>query len=159
MEPNLQIDNTDRKILSVLMNDARVSYLEIARECGISGPAVHQRMNRMKEAGLISGSQLMLNPQGLGFMTCAFIGIQVNLTSHSTHEEVFEKIRKIPEIVECHHISGKYSLLVKVMTHNNEHLKRIIVEKIQSIPEITYTESFISLELGFERQIPVNPER
>lgn len=155
MSENLQIDHTDRKILSILMANARVSYLEIARECGISGPAVHQRMNRMKDAGLISGSQLMVNPKGLGFMTCAFIGIQVNLTSHSTHEEVFEKIRQIPEIVECHHISGKYSLLVKVLTHNNEHLKKIIVEKIQSIPEITYTESFISLELGFERQLPV----
>lgn len=155
MPSSLQIDHTDRKILTLLMADARISYLEIARECGISGPAVHQRMNRMKEAGLISGSQLMVNPKGMGFMTCAFIGIQVNLTSHSTHEEVFEKIRQIPEIVECHHISGKYSLLVKVLTHNNEHLKKIIVEKIQSIPEITYTESFISLELGFERQIPV----
>jgi Lrp/AsnC family transcriptional regulator, regulator for asnA, asnC and gidA len=130
--------------------------LEIARECGISGPAVHQRMNRMKDAGLISGSQLMISPKGLGYMTCAFIGIQVNLTSHSAPMKRFlKKISQIPEIVECHHISGKYSLLVKVLTRNNEHLKRIIVEKIQSIPEITYTESFISLELGFERQIPV----
>lgn len=155
MESNLQIDQTDKKILSSLMTDARVSYLEIARECGISGPAVHQRIARLKEAGMISGSQLLLDPKGMGYMTCAFIGIQVNLTSYSTHEEVFEKIRQIPEIVECHHISGKYSLLVKVFTRNNEHLKKVIVEKIQSIHEITYTESFISLELGFERQIPV----
>lgn len=78
-----------------------------------------------------------------------------HICNNPTHEEVFEKIRQIPEIVECHHISGKFSLLVKVLTRNNEHLKRIIVEKIQSIPEITYTESFISLEQGFERQIPV----
>lgn len=155
MQANLQPDNTDRRILSLLMDDARISYLEIARECGISGPAVHQRMSRLKEAGVISGFHLMLNPKGMGYMTCAFIGIQVNLTSNSTHEEVFEKIRQIPEIVECHHISGKYSLLVKVFTRNNEHLKKVIVEKIQSIPEITYTESFISLELGFERQIAV----
>lgn len=155
MEMNLQIDQTDKKILSLLMVDARISYLEIARECGISGPAVHQRIARLKEAGMISGSQLLLDPKGMGYMTCAFIGIQVNITSKSTHEEVFEKIRQLPEIVECHHISGKYSLLVKVFTRNNEHLKRVIVEKIQSIPEITYTESFISLELGFERQIPV----
>ncbi len=152
---NLQLDHTDRKMLAMLMNDARISYLEISRACGISGPAVHQRMNRLKDAALFSGSQLLLNPKGMGYMTCAFIGIQVNLTSNSTHEEVFERIRQIPEIVECHHISGKYSLLVKVFTRNNEHLKQIIVEKIQSIPEITYTESFISLELGFERQIPV----
>jgi DNA-binding Lrp family transcriptional regulator len=78
-----------------------------------------------------------------------------HICSNRNHEEVFEKIRQIPEMFECHHISSKYSRLEKVLTRNNEHLKRIIVEKIQSIPEITYTESFISLELGFERQIPV----
>ena len=88
-------------------------------------------------------------------MTCAFIGIQVNLTSTSTHNEVFSKIQQIPEIVECHHISGKYSLLVKIYTFNNEHLKQVIVEKIQSIPEISFTETFISLEMGFERELPV----
>lgn len=91
----------------------------------------------------------------MGYMTCAFIGIQVNLTSTSTHDEVFKKIRQIPEIVECHHISGKYSLLIKIYTHNNEHLKKIIVEQIQSIPEISFTETFISLEEGFDRQLPV----
>ncbi len=153
--PQLQIDHTDQKILNLLMTDARASYLEIARAVGMSGPAIHQRMCRMKESGLISGSQLLLDEKAFGYMTCAFIGIQVNLTSTSSHNEVFEKIRQIPEIVECHHISGKYSLLIKVFTHSNEHLKRIIVEKIQSIPEITYTESFISLELGFKRQISV----
>jgi len=107
----------------------------------------------MEEAGAISGSALRMNPRGLGFHTCAFIGIQVNLTTNSTHDEVFQKIRKIPEIVECHHISGKYSLLVKIYTRNNEDLKRVIVEQIQSIPEITFTETFISLETGFERNL------
>ena len=86
-------------------------------------------------------------------MTCAFIGIQVNLTSTSTHDEVFRKIKQIREIVECHHVSGKYSLLVKVYTRSNEHLKKVIVEQIQSIPEITFTETFISLEEGFDRQL------
>jgi Lrp/AsnC family transcriptional regulator for asnA, asnC and gidA len=91
----------------------------------------------------------------MGYLTCAFIGIQVNLTSTSTHNEVFNKIRKIPEIVECHHISGKYSLLIKIITRNNEHLKQIIVEQIQSIPEISFTETFISLQEGFSRQLPI----
>ena len=86
-----------------------------------------------------------------GYLTCAFIGIQINLTTTRTHEEVFEKIKQIPEIVECHHITGKYSLLAKIYTRNNEHLKQIIVDKIQSIPEITFTETFISLEEGFMR--------
>jgi Lrp/AsnC family transcriptional regulator, regulator for asnA, asnC and gidA len=148
------IDALDRKILEFLIKDARKPFLEIARYCKVSGAAIHQRIEKLKNAGVISGSQVVLNPKGMGYMTCAFIGIQVNLTSTSTHDEVFKKIRQIPEIVECHHISGKYSLLIKIYTRNNEHLKKIIVEQIQSIPEISFTETFISLEEGFDRQLP-----
>ncbi|MEZ5197622.1 MAG: Lrp/AsnC ligand binding domain-containing protein [Bacteroidales bacterium] len=93
--------------------------------------------------------------QRLGYRTCAFIGIRVNLTKQTTHQEVFQRIMEIPEIVECHHITGKYSLLVKIYTRDNEHLKQILVEKIQSILEITSTETFIALEEGFSRQLPV----
>lgn len=153
MEKNFHIDSLDKKILKILTTDSRVPFVEVARRCKVSGAAVHQRVARMQEAGLIKGSTLLLSPKGMGYLTCAFIGIQVNLTSTSTHDEVFRKIQKIPEIVECHHISGKYSLLVKLYTRNNEHLKQIIVEQIQSIPEISFTETFISLETGFERQL------
>jgi Lrp/AsnC family transcriptional regulator, regulator for asnA, asnC and gidA len=149
------LDSLDKRILSLLTKDARMPFVEVARKCRVSGAAIHQRVAHMTEAGVISGSAFRLSPQGLGYMTCAFIGIQVNLTSTSTHNEVFNKIKEIPEIVECHHISGKYSLLIKVYTRNNEHLKKIIVERIQSIPEITFTETFISLEAGFVREMPV----
>lgn len=152
-ENSFHIDSLDKKILKLLNIDSRMPFVEVARRCKVSGAAIHQRVQKMHEAGLIKGSSLLLNPSGMGYLTCAFIGIQVNLTSTSTHDEVFQKIRKIPEIVECHHISGKYSLLVKLYTRNNEHLKKIIVEQIQSIPEISFTETFISLETGFERQL------
>jgi Lrp/AsnC family transcriptional regulator for asnA, asnC and gidA len=155
MSVNFQLDSFDRKILSVLAANARTPYLEIARICNVSGAAIHQRMQRMEEAGVFKGSWLRLDPHGMGYMTCAFIGIQINLTTTRTHDQVFEKISQVPEIVECHHISGKFSLLVKLYTRNNEHLKQVIVEKIQSIPEITFTETFISLEEGFVRQLPV----
>jgi Lrp/AsnC family transcriptional regulator for asnA, asnC and gidA len=151
------IDFLDKRILEYLQKDARMPYLEIARKCKVSGAAIHQRIQKMKESGVISGARIELSPKGMGFTTCAYIGIQVNLTSTSTHEEVFRKIRQIPEIVECHHISGKYSLLIKIYTRNNEHLKKVIVEQIQSIPEITFTETFISLEEGFDRQLPLLP--
>ncbi len=153
MAHNFHLDSLDRKIIHFLGINARMPYTEVARRCKVSGAAIHQRVARMEEAGAISGSALRMNPRGLGFHTCAFIGIQVNLTTNSTHDEVFQKIRMIPEIVECHHISGKYSLLVKIYTRNNEDLKRVIVEQIQSIPEITFTETFISLETGFERNL------
>ena len=153
MEKQFHIDSLDKKILKLLNDDARMPFVEVARQCKVSGAAIHQRFHKMQEAGLIKGSSLLLSPAGMGYFTCAFIGLQVNLTATSTHDEVFQKIRKIPEIVECHHISGKYSLLLKIYTHNNEHLKKIIVEQIQSIPEITFTETFISLQTGFERQL------
>lgn len=156
MNGNFQIDKTDQKILEILTQNARMAFLEVARICGISGAAVHQRVQKLVDAGIIKGSQFNLNPQGLGYQTCAFIGIQINLNANSTHQEVFRKIKEIPEIVECHHISGKYSLFVKVFTKNNEHLKKVIVEHIQSIVEVTSTETFISLEEGFTRNLPVN---
>lgn len=155
MNPRFHLDSLDKKILSILATNARTPYLEVARLCKVSGAAIHQRIQRMEEAGVIKASVLQTHPGGLGYMTCAFIGIQINLHTISTHEEVFDRIRQIPEIVECHHITGKYSLLIKIYARNNEHLKQIIVGKIQSIAEITFTETFISLEEGFTRALPV----
>lgn len=152
---SFHLDSLDKRILSYLTTDARLPFLEVARKCNVSGAAIHQRVQKMIEAGVISGTQFNLSSKGMGYLTCAFIGIQVNLTSTTTHEEVFQQIKQIPEIVECHHITGKYSLLVKIFARNNEHLKKIIVEKIQSIIEIVATETLISLEEGFIRQLPV----
>jgi Lrp/AsnC family transcriptional regulator for asnA, asnC and gidA len=150
------IDGLDRKILKMLMQNARAPFVEVAKQCKVSGAAIHQRVRRMATAGVITGSQYTVSPKKMGYHTCAFIGMQVNLVSTSTHNEVFEKIMQIPEIVECHHISGKYSLLAKIYTKDNEGLKDIIVEKIQVIPEIIATETFISLEERFTRQLPTD---
>ncbi len=155
MTKKFHLDSLDKKILRELTTDARIPFMEIARKCSVSAAAIHQRVQKMIDAGIISGAQFSISPQKVGYNTCAFIGIQVNLTSNVTHEEVFKKIKQIPEIVECHHITGKYSLLVKIYANNNEHLKMIIVEKIQSVIEIVNTETFISLQEGFVRQLPV----
>ncbi|RLD58323.1 MAG: transcriptional regulator [Bacteroidetes bacterium] len=155
MVSKINLDSLDKRILTFLTKNAKMPYVEVARQCGVSGAAIHQRVHKMLEEGVIKGSQFILDTKMMGYNTCAFVGIQVNLTKETTHEEVFEKISEIPEIVECHHITGKYSLLAKILTHNNEHLKKILVEKIQSIREITGTETFISLEEGFMRQLPV----
>ena len=101
------LDELDRRILDYLMKDARASFLEISRNCKVSGAAIHQRVQKLKESGVWEGTQVHLSPRGMGYLTCAFIGVQVNLTATSTHEEVFRKISQIPEIVECHHISRK----------------------------------------------------
>lgn len=152
MSEKFKIDSLDKKILNILMLDARTPFLEIARKCNVSGAAIHQRIQKMQDAKIISGYFLKVDPFALGFETCAFIGVQINLTSNKTHDEVFKKIMEVPEVVEAHHISGKYSLLLKIYTENNKNLKNLIVEKIQSIPEINYTETFVSLEEGFSEK-------
>ena len=152
---SLKIDSLDKRILSFLTRDARIPFLEIARKCNVSGAAIHQRVNQLITDKIVSGSHFNVNPDGLGYGTCAFIGLVINLTSTSTHDAVFKKITQIPEIVECHHVTGKYSLFVKIYARDNEHLRKLITDKIQSIPEITTTETFISLEVGFQRQLEV----
>lgn len=151
--PKLKIDSLDKKILSIMLKNARTPYTEVAKKCKVSGAAIHQRMSKLISDGIISGSQVNLNVNKMGYTTCAFIGIQVQLLTTKSHIEVFNRLKQIPEIVECHNISGKYSLLIKLYTKNNEHLKNIIVEKIQSIPEVVNTETYISLQEGFIRQL------
>ncbi len=155
MVEKFKIDSLDRKIISILLKDARMPYVEVARLCRLTGPAIHQRVQKLKEFGIINGSQINISLSKLGHQTCAFIGIQVNLTSKNSHNDVFNRIKEINEITECYHITGKHSLFVKIQTKNNETLKRIIVEEIQSIPEVVYTETFLSLEEGFIRQLPI----
>jgi Lrp/AsnC family transcriptional regulator for asnA, asnC and gidA len=155
MHNYFHLDSLDKRILKILMGNARVPFLEVSRQCGVSGAAIHQRVQKMIDEGVITGSQFIIDPSRINYHTCAFVGLQVNLTKESTHEDVFRQIKEIPEIVECHHITGKYSLLLKIYTKSNEHLKQILVKKIQSIIEITSTETFISLEEGFTRQLPV----
>jgi Lrp/AsnC family transcriptional regulator for asnA, asnC and gidA len=153
---DVKLDALDRRILVMLQKDARTPYLEIARRCNVSGAAIHQRVNQMVSSGVIQGSQIILDPHRLGYHTCAFIGLVINLVSTKTHDEVFKKITQIPEIVECHHVTGKYSLFVKIYARDNEHLRKLITGRIQAIPEVTTTETFISLEVGFQHPLHVD---
>jgi Lrp/AsnC family transcriptional regulator for asnA, asnC and gidA len=153
MRYNLHIDSLDRKILSILTKDARTPFLEVARECNVSGAAIHQRVQRLIRLGIISGSQLILEPKKLGYHTCAYIGIF--LENASLFNDVSEKLLKIPEITQCHYTTGQYSMFIKVYTRDNEHLKDILADKIQAINGISRTETFISLDVLVNRQLPV----
>jgi Lrp/AsnC family transcriptional regulator for asnA, asnC and gidA len=153
MNKYLQIDSLDRKILSILTKDARTPFLEVARECNVSGAAIHQRVQRLMRLGVISGSQLILEPKKLGYHTCAYIG--VFLENASLFKDVSEKLIKIPEITQCHYTTGEYSMFIKVYTRDNEHLKDILADKIQAINGISRTETFISLDVLVNRQLPV----
>jgi Lrp/AsnC family transcriptional regulator for asnA, asnC and gidA len=153
MEDTHQIDDLDRKILSLITKNARIPYLEVARECKVSGAAIHQRIQRLTKMGVITGSEFVISPKKIGFSTCAYVGIF--LDSASLYPQVVEELRKIPEITQCHYITGGYSIFIKIFTRNNEDLKHVLHDKVQAIPGISRTETFISLEESFNRQIPL----
>ncbi len=153
MEDNFQIDKLDKKILTLIMGNARIPYLEVARECNVSGAAIHQRIQRLTKLGVITGSEFIIEPQKVGYNTCAYIG--VFLESASLYPEVVKKLKTIPEIIQCHYTTGNYSIFIKVYTKNNEDLKHLLVDKLQAIPGIARTETFISLEEAFTRQVPI----
>ena len=153
MVKNLQIDNLDRQILNIITKNARIPYLEVARECKVSGAAIHQRVQRLIKIGVIKGSEFKVDPVSVGFKTCAYIGIF--LENAGKYKEIIKKFIDVPEIIECHYTTGNYSLFIKVYARDNEHLRAILTDKIQTIGGITSTETFISLEESINRQIPV----
>ena len=145
------IDDVDRKILSFLVNNARMPFLEIARECGISGAAVHQRVRKLETNGVISGSRLIVKPGTLGLNVCAFISL--SLSEDNKYPEVVTALKHVPEIVECHFVTGRAALFLKVYCLDNEHLMEIILNTIQRIPYVQSTDTMISLDEAFEREI------
>jgi len=153
MEDSHHIDDLDRKILSLITRNARIPYLEVARECKVSGAAIHQRIQRLTKMGVVTGSEFIISPQKIGFATCAYVGIF--LDSASLYPEVVTQLKKIPEITQCHYITGGYSIFIKIFTRDNEDLKHLLGDKVQAIPGISRTETFISLEESFNRQLPL----
>ena len=120
------LDATDRKILKFLVKNARMPYLEIARECGISGAAIHQRIKKLEESGIIMGSRMMVNPKMLGFDVCAFISIRI--------------------------ITGTYNAMLKLYCVDNDHLMRTIFDGILRVQGISTTQTYISLSEAFQRE-------
>ena len=153
LEHPADIDALDEKILKLITQNARIPFLEVARECGVSGAAIHQRVQRLFNIGVVQGSEFIVNPTKLGYNTCAYMGIYLDKAKY--HRQVVEALRNIPEIVECHYNTGQYAIFIKIQTKNNVHLKQIIDDELQEIEGIARTETFISLEMDFKRQVPI----
>lgn len=149
MKTNL--DAIDCKILSFLIKNARMPYLEIARECGVSGAAIHQRINKLTEAGIIQGSYTEVNPKMLGFDVCAHINI--TLKDPKLMKQTIQELQHIPEIVEAHFISGKGSIQVKLYCKDNDHLMQTVYDRVLSLQGVASTETTISLQEVFRRPI------
>lgn len=151
MGQNYQIDSTDRQILTLLLQDARLPYLEIARKLIISGGTVHQRIEKMKKSGVIEGSEIKLNLKRLGYDVVVFLG--VHLTSTKDMDHVLTKLESFDEVTEAYFTTGNYALLVKVNTKTISDFHQFLVTKVQSIDSIQSTESFISLDQPIKRKV------
>lgn len=150
-----ELDNLDCKILRMLSVNARTPFLEIARECNVSGAAIHQRIQKLSAAGVIRGFESLIDPAAMGYETCAYIGFF--LPAPSDFDRVNEALRQIPEVVELHYTTGKYDLLVKLYARNNSHLLELIHNKLQPLGA-GRTETLILFKEEFRRPVPVNHE-
>jgi len=149
----LKLDGIDKKILTMLMENSRRPILEIAKNIGISGAAIHQRLRKLEAQNLIISSGIKLNTKILGYTTLAFIGIF--LDNATINKTVVNQLKEIPEIIECHYTTGDWSILAKLLCKDNEDLMKILTKKIQIIKGVARTETYISLEQQIERQISI----
>ena len=149
----IEIDGIDKKILRALMKDARTPILSIARSIGISGAAVHQRLRKLEDAKLIVGSKFVINPKVLGYKTMAFIGVYLDKAMRNP--DAVKALDQIPEVMESHYTTGDWSLLVKILCKDNEHLMHVLNKNIQQIEGVSRTETFISLDQQIDRQIKI----
>jgi len=148
-----QIDKLDERILQLISSNARIPFLEVARECNVSGAAIHQRIQKLTNLGVIKGSEFIINADKIGYQTCAFIGVY--LKEASEYKNVVKSLYEIPEVVECHYTTGKYAMFIKIYAKNNLHLLDIIHNKFQKIKGLDSTESLISFDEAFKRQVPL----
>lgn len=146
------LDSLDEQILRMISDNARIPFLEVARVCGVSGAAIHQRVQKLVQSGVIKGSQFVLDPVLLGYETCAFVGIFLN--APSDFDRVSEALIAMPEVVECHYTTGDYDMFIKIYARNNTGLMNFIHDKLQPLG-IQRTKTLISFHEALSRRVTV----
>lgn len=150
------IDELDRQILSLIADNARMPFLEVARECHVSGAAIHQRIQKLSQLGIIKGSQFVLDPELIGYGTCAFVGIF--LKDPTDCSRIVDALQEIPEVVECHFTTGNYDMFLKIYARDNHHMLSIIHDQLQPLG-IQRSETIISFNEAIKRQMPIPSEK
>ena len=144
------LDSLDRQILKLISQDARIPFLEVARACNVSGAAIHQRVAKLTNLGIIKGSQFIIDPEKIGYETCAYMGLY--LKEPEKFDQVVEELKKIPEVVECHYTTGGFDMFIKIYASNNHHLLEIIHDKLQPLG-LSRSETIISFNASINRQL------
>lgn len=148
-----KIDDLDRKILQIITRNARIPFKDVADECGVSRAAIHQRVQKMYDTGVIIGSGYQVNPKMLGYNLCVFVGI--TLEKGSFYNDVIAALEQIPEVVESQFTLGSFSMLIKLYARDDRHLMELLNSKIQVIQGVSMTETLTSLEQRINRVLPV----
>lgn len=149
------LDSLDRKILKLIGDNARIPFLEVARECEVSGAAIHQRIQKLTSLGVLKGSGFVIDPEKIGYETCAYV--ELYLKDPSTFDDVVEKLRQIPEVTECHFTTGGCDLFIKLYAKNNHHMLNIIHDQLQPLG-LSRSETIVSLNVAIDRQLPIPGE-
>ena len=148
-----KIDKLDKKILSILSKNARIPFKDVAGDCGVSRAAIHQRVQHLVEDGVITGSGFDINPKSLGYNTCTYVGL--TLEKGSMYHQVVAELDQIPEVVESHFTTGRYTMMIKLYARDNSHLMELINGRIQEIKGVTATETLISLDESIKKEVPI----
>ncbi len=147
-----KLDKLDKQILKLIADDARIPFLEVARACNVSGAAIHQRIQKLSNCGILKGSKFVIDPEKIGYETCAYIGL--NLKNPEKFDLVVEELKNIPEVVECHYTTGDFDLFIKIYAVNNHHLLNIIHDKLQPLG-LSRSETIISFNSAINRQLSI----
>lgn len=147
------LDLLDKKILRLIAEDARIPFLEVARSCNVSGAAIHQRIQKLTNLGILNGSRFIIDPEKVGYETCAYIGLY--LQNPAKFDDVVDELRKIPEVVECHYTTGGFDMFIKIYARNNHHLLNVIHDKLQPLG-LSRSETVISFNAAINRQVPID---
>ena len=147
------LDLLDKKILRLIAEDARIPFLEVARSCNVSGAAIHQRIQKLTNLGILKGSRFIIDPEKVGYETCAYIGLY--LQNPAKFDDVVDELRKIPEVVECHYTTGGLDMFIKIYARNNHHLLNVIHDKLQPLG-LSRSETVISFNAAINRQVPID---
>lgn len=147
-----QLDRLDEQILRLIAENARMPFLEVARICNVSGAAIHQRIQKLTNLGILKGAEFVIDPEKVGYETCAYIGLY--LKDPSLFDSVTEALKKMPEVVECHYTTGQYDMFIKIYAKNNHHLLKFIHDKLQPLG-LARSETIISFHEAIRRQFPL----
>lgn len=155
MPTHLEIDNTDRQILQLLLEDATLPYTEIAKRLGVSGGTIHVRMNKLVDSGIVKGTHIEIDYAKIGYDITAFLGIYLEKSEY--YDQAARALERIPEVVMVHYTTGNYSMFVKIICRDTNHLREVLHDKIQKVEGIQRTETMISLEESIQRRLHLDP--